>query len=214
MAGRYEPAETVGIDFDHVTGMVAPLSAHRLGRFQVADAAQTTAAQDPADRGRRYSGLADHLLAGEAFAEQGNDPLLDRCEGRSSQPVQSRRAICQPRRALNFKRSTRLPTIVGSTREAAAEALRGRPCSPLRAPPPAGYFHPRSFCPPGGVSEVCDSSFLGLDRIDNVLRVQIEAAVWRHKCGEKTTYRRSWALILSSAAIRLQNMTLLSLTIY
>lgn len=100
VAGRLEAAEPFDVDVDHVAGLVALVAAHGFGRFQVADAAEPGAAQDPADGGRRRRGLAGDLLAGEALSAQGHDPLLYLRRGRSPQSERTRGAIRQARRAF------------------------------------------------------------------------------------------------------------------
>lgn len=88
MADALEAAELLDVDVDQLAGMLALVTADRLGRLQGGDAIEAEPPEDAADRRRRDAGFGGDLLAGPALAAQGFD-LRD--DGRRRRPVQAAR---------------------------------------------------------------------------------------------------------------------------
>ena len=68
-----EAAELLDVEMDHLAGMGALVTAHRLGRLERFQRVEAQAAQDAADRGRRDADFSGDLGAGVALATQGLD---------------------------------------------------------------------------------------------------------------------------------------------
>jgi len=70
VAGPDKSPEFLDIDMDELAGLLALVSAHRLGRLQIAYPAQSQTAKDAADGGRRHIELCCNLLARVALPAQ------------------------------------------------------------------------------------------------------------------------------------------------
>lgn len=59
--GALEPPQALEIEVDQFARVGAFVAAYRFGRSEIAQAAQTGAAQNPTDRGRRNAGLVSDM---------------------------------------------------------------------------------------------------------------------------------------------------------
>lgn len=75
---RADPAEFLDIEMDELTGMLALIAAHRLGRFQVFQPRQAGACQHPAHRRLGHAGRHGDVLAGQALPAQRHDRIRHR----------------------------------------------------------------------------------------------------------------------------------------
>ena len=96
MADAFEAAELLDVDVDQLARLVALVVAHRLGRFEISDAAQTKSALHAADGGGRDGEVTGDQCSGQTLPTQGHDGCLGRDRGRTVQAVRPQRTILQP----------------------------------------------------------------------------------------------------------------------
>ncbi len=125
VAGLFETAELLDVEVDHFAWRLALVADDGCERVQVPGPAQLRSPQDAAHRGRRDPGIFGDLLAGEALAAKGDDPVHRLRRGRPVQPARSRRPILQARRTFRFKTLHPLPNRLGVDAEGRGHGLRG-----------------------------------------------------------------------------------------
>ena len=179
MADAVEPAELLDVDVDEFARVLALVAATGSAGSRALSLFKPRRSQDAADGGRRDAGLGRDLLAGQALAAQRFDLLDDLLRRRLVQPVRPRAAVLKSGQTL--RADTGQPICAPS----AGRRLRlvRRPSASARSAPGARSALDRvgvrraflcMFIRSSGESlKLRNLSFLGPDRMDNLLKAHI-----------------------------------------
>src|SRR5262245_13842831 len=135
-----EPAELFDVEVDHLAGLLALISAGRLGWLEGAQFAQPQALEGAAHRRRRDADRGGDLLARHALAAQACDALDDLRRRRPAQSGGPRAAILQAGQAFLLEAITPFAAgarahacgFTGRLRRLPAEDHFGQPLSTAR----------------------------------------------------------------------------------
>src|SRR5208283_3246838 len=180
------PAELFDIEMDELARMLAFIAPDRFGRLQGTELVQAEPTQNTADGGGRDTGLGGDLLASPPLAAQPLD-LLDHglgvgCRSRCGREERS----CNPANPSRRYRSTHFRTVRGQTPAASATAsgvcplstcrtIRSRPRGVSRAFLCTFIRSSRESLKPR------NSSFLGQDRVDNLMKAHSQPFKYAYK---------------------------------
>jgi hypothetical protein len=172
-------AELFDVDMDHLARRFALVADDRHGRLQILDPAQAQTLQNPADRSRADAGLLGDLLAGATLAAQGFDPFGRRLGGRPVKAMRPRGAVDQASRAFGLEAGD--PLADRFARHAHGGGHRhGRLAFNQHPPHQLGSTVRRQASilmdvhpVPPWTLKLRNLSFLGPDRMDNLLRAHI-----------------------------------------
>jgi hypothetical protein len=175
MADLVEAAKLLDIDMDHVAGMISLITTHRFGRLQVTHPVQSQTPQDAADSRWRHAPVRSDLFACKTLPAQDFDLFDDRRRRRPVETFRPRRAIHQTRSPLGFEAGNPFARRPRADACGFCDGLRPLPAQHLqnqtlstqrRRPGILVHVHPV----PPWTPKLRNLSFLGPDRMDNLLR--------------------------------------------
>src|SRR5216683_2027885 len=176
VADPVEAAELLDVDMDHLTRRFALVANDRRSRLQIPHTAEAETPQNSADRCRGNAGFLGDLLAGPALAAQAFNPLSSRLRGWPVQAIRPRGAIDQASCAFGHEAGDPLPDRFGRHPHGDGHSHRGlafnqHPTHQLGSTVPRQARILMDVHPvPPWTLKLRNLSFLGQDRMDNLLR--------------------------------------------
>jgi hypothetical protein len=179
VADALETSELLDIDVDQLSGALSFVATHGLGGLQVAQPAQSQPPENPAHGGRRDAQFGGDPLARPALPPQGRNALDNGVRCGAMKPVRARGPVPQPGPTLGLKPGH--PLAYGLRTDAQRRGDLARGLAKIKNTPHKFRSTQRRQASIlmtvhpvlRGTLKHHNSSFLGPDRMDNLLKAHI-----------------------------------------